>query len=127
MSKGLRLTEKWLQRALWLVAFAFAAFLVGLGGKIVDNLWDVEQELTVGQFIDPGQAAAARAQGEQAEAQLAAARPRLEQVEEAHEVAKSNTRSARATFDNWLATRQATARPDPVSYTHLTLPTILLV
>ena len=47
MSKGLRLTEKWLQRGLWLVAFAFAAFLVGLGGKIVDNLWDVEPALSV--------------------------------------------------------------------------------
>lgn len=112
MSKGLRLTEKWLQRALWLVAFAFAAFLVGLGGKIVDNLWDVEPELRVEQFMDAGQAAALRTEIEQADKQRDAARLDLEQASEQHQVAQSNTRSARATFDNWLATRQATARPD---------------
>ncbi len=54
MSKGLRLTEKWLQRGLWLVAFAFAAFLVGLGGKIVDNLWDVEDRAVGRTLHGPG-------------------------------------------------------------------------
>ena len=112
MSKGLRLTEKWLQRALWLVAFAFAGFLIGLGGKIVDNLWDVEAELTVGQFMDPAQAGALRTEIDGADGRRNAARLHLEQANEQHQVAQSNTRSARATFDNWLATRQATARPD---------------
>ena len=112
MSKGLRLTEKWLQRGLWLVAFAFAAFLIGLGGKIVDNLWDVEDELSVAMFMDPAQTAPVRAEQQQAEEQRDAARLRLEQANEKHEVARANKRSARATFDNWLATRQATARPD---------------
>ena len=112
MSKGLRLTEKWLQRALWLVAFAFAAFLIGLGGKIVDNLWDVEQPLTVEQFLDPAAARAIRAQHEQAGRQRAAAKIRLDQAEEKLAVARANTATSRSTFDNWLATRQATARPD---------------
>lgn len=112
MSKGLRLTEKWLQRALWLVAFAFAGFLIGLGGKVVDNLWDVEAELTVGQFMDPAQAARLHAEIEQADERRNVARLHLEQADEQHKVAQSNTQSARATFDNWLATRQATARPD---------------
>ncbi|MFC5476626.1 serine endopeptidase [Massilia suwonensis] len=112
MSKGLRLTEKWLQRALWLVAFAFAAFLIGLGGKIVDNLWDVEPELTVEQFMDAGQAAALRAEIEQADKGRDNARLNLEQASEQHQVAQSNTQSARASFENWRATRQATARPD---------------
>jgi predicted RNA-binding Zn-ribbon protein involved in translation (DUF1610 family) len=112
MSKGLRLTEKWLQRGLWLVAFAFAAFLVGLGGKIVDNLWDVEPELSVETFMDPAQTAPLRAGQQQAEARRDTARLRLEQANEQLEVARANTRSARASFDSWLATRQATARPD---------------
>ena len=112
MSKGLRLTEKWLQRALWLVAFAFAAFLIGLGGKIVDNLWDVEKPLTVEQFRDPVAAHAVQAQRAQADAQRSAAKARLEQAEEKLAVARANTASSRSTFDNWLATRHATARPD---------------
>lgn len=112
MSKGVRLTEKWLQRGLWLVAFAFAAFLVGLGGKIVDNLWDVEPELSIESFIDPAQVAALRAEQEQAEARRTAARQQLEQADQKLEVARANTRTARASFDNWIATRQATARPE---------------
>ncbi len=112
MSKGLRLTEKWMQRALWLVAFAFAAFLIGLGGKIVANLWDVEQPLSLEQFMDPAQVAALRAEQEAAEGRRDAAQLLLEQTRHKHEVAQSNTRSARETFDNWLATRRATARPD---------------
>ncbi len=112
MSKGVRLTEKWLQRGLWLVAFAFAAFLVGLGGKIVDNLWDVEPALTVESFVDPAQAASLRAEQEQAEAQRTAARQQHEQADEKLQVARANTRTARASFDNWIATRQATARPE---------------
>ncbi|KQQ86837.1 zinc ribbon domain-containing protein [Massilia sp. Leaf139] len=112
MSKGLRLTEKWLQRALWLVAFAFAAFLIGLGGKIVDNLWDVEAELTLNQFMDPAEAENVRAQLKEAEERRDTARLNLEQANQQHNVAQSNTNAARASFDNWRATRQATARPD---------------
>jgi flagellar motility protein MotE (MotC chaperone)/predicted RNA-binding Zn-ribbon protein involved in translation (DUF1610 family) len=112
MSKGLRLTEKWMQRALWLVAFAFAAFLIGLGGKIVENLWDVEQPLTLEQFMDPAQVAALRAGQDAAQARRDQAQLALEQATQQHEVARSNTRSARETFNNWLATRRATARPE---------------
>jgi hypothetical protein len=112
MSKGLRLTEKWMQRALWLVAFAFAWFLIGLGGKIVDNLWDVEQPLTLEQFMDRSQVAGLRAEQEAARGQREVAQLHLDQATQQHEVARANTRSARETFDNWLATRRATARPD---------------
>ena len=38
MSKALRLSEKWFRRGLWLVAFVFAGFLIGLGGTVVDDL-----------------------------------------------------------------------------------------
>lgn len=112
MSKGLRLTETWLQRALWLVALAFAAFLIGLGGKLVDNLWDVETPLTVEQFVDPAALRAVQAQRDQATARRDGATSRLNQAREKHAVARANTQSARSTFDNWLATRQATARSD---------------
>ena len=111
MSKGLRLTEKWLHRALWLVAFAFASFLIGLGGKLVENMADVEDLPTLEQFIDPAQLAAVRADEEQADKRRTAARERHEQASAQHDVARSNTRSARATFENWLATRSVTARP----------------
>ena len=112
MKKGLRLTETWLQRALWLVALIFAAFLTGLGSQVVGNLWDVEAPLQVEQFMDPAARSAIEAQREQADARRDAATKRLEQAEQKHSVARANTATARETFDNWLATRSATARPD---------------
>ncbi|WP_020655186.1 zinc ribbon domain-containing protein [Massilia niastensis] len=112
MDKGLRLTEKWLQRGLWLVAIVFAGFLIGLGSLVVRNLWDVERPLTVEQFMDPARARALKAELEQSRERREAARERLDQATQKHAVAQSNTRSARATFDNWLATRDATARPE---------------
>lgn len=112
MSKGLRLTERWMARALWLVAIIFAGFLIGLGGKIVENLWDVEAPLTVEQFMDPQRAAEVKAQREAAQDRQDAARSALEQAEQQHAVARSNKDSARASFGNWLATRSVTARPE---------------
>ena len=112
MSKGLRFTEKWLQRALWLVAFAFAAFLIGLGSAIVGNMRDVERELTLEEFMDPAQVAALRLEQEKAKDQHDTAQLAVEQATQKHGVARANTRSARETFDNWLATRRATAQPD---------------
>jgi hypothetical protein len=112
MSKGLRFTEKWLQRALWLVALAFAAFLIGLGSAVVGNLWDVEDELTVEQFLDQDKAVALRAEEASLRAKRDAAKLAVDQASQKHEVARSNTATARTTFDNWLATRRATERPD---------------
>lgn len=112
MSKGLRLTEQWMQRALWLVALIFAGFLVGLGGLVVQHLRDVEAPLSVEQFMDPAQVAKLRSEMDVERERLEAARTRLDQASQKHTVAQSNTRSARSTFDDWLATRQATARPE---------------
>ena len=52
MSKALRLSEKWFQRGLWLVALVFAAFLIGLGGTVVGDLPKVEKALSVEDFIE---------------------------------------------------------------------------
>ena len=112
MSKGLRLTEQWMQRALWLVALIFAGFLIGLGGLIVQNVRNVEEPLTVEQFMNPAQVGKLRSEMATQQARIDAARTRLDQAGQKHTVAQSNTRSARSTFDNWLATRQATARPE---------------
>jgi predicted RNA-binding Zn-ribbon protein involved in translation (DUF1610 family) len=112
MSKGLRLTQQWMQRGLWLVAFVFAGFLIGLGGKVVDNLWDVAPALTVEQFIDPVQGPAVRSAAERADKAMRMAMDERDQARQQHEVARSNSRLAQHTFGNWLSTRHATARPD---------------
>ncbi len=112
MSKGLRLTEKWMQRGLWLVAIVFASFLIGLGNRVVANLWSVEPALEVEQFIAPAALQSAKAARDRATQATEAASEALEQARQAHEVANSNARLARDTFDNWTQTRVASGRPD---------------
>lgn len=112
MNKGLRLTEQWMRRALWLVAVVFAAFLIGLGGKIVGNMADLAPLPSAEQLVDQGRATALRADIERARRAREAAGTELAQARQKHEVAQASTRSARQAFDNWLATRHTTARPD---------------
>ena len=61
MSKTLRLTEKWMQRSLWLVAIVFASFLTGLGSALVGDLPQAEKQRTTENFMDAGASAALRA------------------------------------------------------------------
>ncbi len=37
-NKGIRLSEKWFQRGLWVIAVLFASFLIGLGALVVGDL-----------------------------------------------------------------------------------------
>jgi predicted RNA-binding Zn-ribbon protein involved in translation (DUF1610 family) len=112
MSKGLRWTEQWMRRALWLVAFVFAGFLIGLGNQVVDNVVYLEPVPPPEQFLDPARAAPLQAASRDAQATREKADTALEQAQQKHRVAQANTKSARDAFDNWIATRHATARPD---------------
>jgi hypothetical protein len=62
--------------------------------------------------MDPARVAALRAEEQQARVARDAAQLQLEQATQQHQVARATTRSARESFDNWLAARRATARPD---------------
>lgn len=110
MSKGLRLTERWLNCALWVVALAFAASLIGLGSKLVENLADLEERPTLEQFIETDRLLAVRGAESDAQTLHRQASEQHDQAVEKHNVAQSDTKSARAAFDNWLATRSVTAR-----------------
>ncbi len=112
MSKALRLSEKWFRRGLWLVAFVFASFLVGLGGTIVGDLPKVEQRESLDDFLDAAQAKRLRDAAKTAQVQARDAQQALEQAQLKHQVAQSDHRAARDTFGNWLATRRATERPE---------------
>ena len=112
MSKSLRLSEKWFNRGLWLLALVFASFLIGLGGTVVGDLPQVERGLTLEQFMDPAATAQARSDLQKAQQASEGAGTALEQAQLQARVAAKASQSARETFDNWLATRHATQQPD---------------
>ncbi|HEY2256551.1 MAG TPA: serine endopeptidase, partial [Variovorax sp.] len=112
MSKSLRLSEKWFHRGLWLVAFVFAGFLIGLGSSVVGDLPQVERRVELDDFIDRGAALPLRNTiGEAERAGQQAERDR-QQAELKLVAAQQASRTARETFGNWIATRHATEQPE---------------
>lgn len=112
MSKTLRLSEKWFRRGLWVVAVVFAGFLIGLGGTVVGDLPKVESRVTLDDFINRPAASAARTTIEASQRNGKDAQEALDQAQLRLKVAQSDTQAARETFNNWLATRRATERPE---------------
>ena len=66
----MRVSEKWFHRALWLISFAFAGFLIGLGGLVVGNLPGVEAPPTLESLIDPTASAAIQTSLQQAQSSV---------------------------------------------------------
>ena len=112
MTKALRLSEKWFRRGLWLVAFVFAGFLIGLGGTIVGDLPKVEHAWTVDDFLDRPAADRLRREIDLGRRRADDAQAALDQAHLKQGVARADTQSARETFANWLATRHATQLSD---------------
>ena len=112
MSKALRLSEKWFRFGLWIVAFVFASFLIGLGGTVVRNLPKVEHHLMLEDFIDKPQAEKVRAEIRQTEEARRVAQESLDQAQLKHNAARANSATARETFNGWLATRSVTQRSE---------------
>ncbi|RYF35041.1 MAG: serine endopeptidase [Comamonadaceae bacterium] len=112
MSKSLRLSEKWFRRGLWLVAFVFASFLIGLGSAVVGDLPQVERVRQLDDFIDRAAADPLRATVKASELAEQNAARELEQAELQLTAAQQASRNARETFANWIATRRATELPE---------------
>jgi len=112
MSKALRLSEKWFRFGLWIVAFVFASFLIGLGGTIVENLPKVEHRVTLEDFMDKSVAGALRAELKAMQDKSLVAQESHDQAQLKLNGARANSAAARDSLNNWLATRHATLRPD---------------
>ncbi len=112
MGKGVRLSEKWFRRGLWVVALVFAGFLIGLGGLVVSDLPQVESRLSMEDYIDKPAATKARAALKDIEQALGDNQNALYQTQLQLNTARRESQAARETFNNWLATRHATQRAE---------------
>ena len=112
MRSGVSLSERSFTLVLWLVALAFAGFLIGLGSLVVGDLPQVEHRYTLKQFLDPAQADATATALKQVRRDRSDKRRQTDQAELALDAARSASAAARETFANWLKTRDATQRVD---------------
>jgi hypothetical protein len=108
MSKAARLSEKWFNRALWLVAFVFAWFLLGLGSAIIRDLPHVEHSYSIEDFVDHSTIDPLRTQLETLRQQHKETNDKLEQAQLTLNTRSNDYQATRRTFENWLATRDVT-------------------
>ena len=108
MTKGLRLSEKWFQRGLWLIAFLFATFLIGLGSLVVADLPKVEKPVDAEHFTDQPRLAAERAQLKSDRDQLRDSGDALDRARLDLSHSQAATQAERDSFRAWIATRSAT-------------------
>ena len=104
--------ENWFRFGLWIVAFVFASFLIGLGGTVVRNLPKVEHHFTQEDFIDKATAGMLRGQLKVLKESSRVAQEAHDQAQLKLNGARANSAAARDSFNNWLATRHATKRPE---------------
>ena len=108
MFKTLRVPEHVFALVMWILSLAFAGFLVGLGGKIVADLPRLQKPLTLEMFVAQPLLAQTRAQIITLQKQAAEIEDRRARAQLDVAAATSANQSARAAFNNWLATRNAT-------------------
>lgn len=112
MAKSLRLSEKWFQRGLWVVALVFASFLIGLGSAVVDDLPQVEQRLELDDFLDLSTVQPLRLEQEALHSVQRKTIEARDQAQLQWQKARSDTQAARDNFNSWIATRSATQRSE---------------
>jgi predicted RNA-binding Zn-ribbon protein involved in translation (DUF1610 family) len=112
MLKFLRVPEKLFAIVMWLVSFAFAGFLIGLGGKVVADLPRLEDTLSIDDHVQPrGALKPLRAEIETREVEQRETIERSQQTRLALTSQGNAYRSAETTYRNWLATRTTTTDP----------------
>lgn len=108
-NKNKRLPEQMFTLVMWLIAVLFAAFLTGLGGKIIGDLPNAGRAPEFEQYRSEElkQIHAQRASIEQSNEK---ARRDLEQAQLNLEVAQKRYDEEKQKFDNWIQTRTATGQ-----------------
>lgn len=111
MFKSLRVPEKLFAFVMWLLSFAFAGFLIGLGGKVVADLPQVEQSLSIEQFADAAALSAVKTEVRRLTLSQRELTDQRAQAAQALSAASNAYTSARDAYSNWIGTRNATTDP----------------
>jgi hypothetical protein len=108
MSKNLRLSERFYQRILWVIAIAFAAFLIGLGRLIVGDFPEVEASLSPDSFIDAKAAEPVKGKLQALATERGKVGDALESKRLALTAAEHDVEQVQTSFRAWATTRQVT-------------------
>lgn len=108
MSASSRLTEKWINRGLWVIAFIFAGFLIGLGNLVVKDLPQVQSSPEMMDFVDKAKYNQLRQVIESKQKVVNAAYKEVQKEnDKLYKLQEKYTQSKEA-YENWLSARQTT-------------------
>lgn len=110
MANNLRFSEKWFNRGLWVIAFLFAYFLIGLGGTIVGDLPKIESKLSMDDFLDKGAKITLTNRLKVLKQEEEKLSDKIEQAQLKLEVSRSDYTSSKQAFEDWVTTRKTTQR-----------------
>lgn len=96
---------------MWVVSLAFAGFLIALGGQVIADLPKLQDNLDRDQFADLATLASARATMQRTAADVQRLNDQIAQAQLTQLAASRTYAAARASYENWLATRTATTDP----------------
>ena len=108
MSKSARRPQRIFSIVMWLLSLVFAGFLIGLGSLIIRDLPKVDQTIRIEQFVDQSAYSSAQANEDRLRQSFTGLERSVEDAATDLRSARNDYRSAKATFDNWIATRSAT-------------------
>lgn len=94
--------------AMWIMSLILAGFMITLGGLVLKDLPLARQEIRKESFLDAARFRAATAQQEADEKRLLIVEKQAQTAEGDFAKASQTYESAKAGFDNWVATRIAT-------------------
>jgi hypothetical protein len=112
MKNHLRLSEKWFNRGLWLIAVFFAYFLIGLGGTIVGDLPKIENKPSINDFVDQKAKSALLDQLKALDKERDVEAEKYEQAKLQQQAASEDYQAAKQAFDVWVTTRNSTKKSD---------------
>lgn len=110
-NRGQRLPEQIFRVVMWLIAVLFAAFLIGLGGLIINDLPKVGEMPPVEQY-ESAELKSLRAKVVSAERERDGLNDKRDQAQLQNSQAVKRYAEAKQSFDNWIATRTATTDPN---------------
>jgi len=95
----------------YLIAIVLCGFLISLSGKLIDDVDEWKERPTVDQFEDHKLLDGKEAEIEKIREELNLRNEKKASIESTIEIAKSNYRNAKESFDNWLAARKTVGSP----------------
>lgn len=111
MANPISLPERLYGLAMWVLSLILAGFMISLGGLVLKDLPLARVEIRRESFLDEARFRAATAQKEVDEKLVERLDKQAQGVQSDLDKASQAYQSAKASFDNWVATRVATGLP----------------